>query len=835
MATAAATRELTGDTARGQPGAGVSAGTIHRVTQWIDHIGQWSSIVHRTVVNQTDSLPTVSPQTLARAGLGSRPHGDPLQRAKEIVPSPWGFIVKLKVAALHRTRCCLAVSAALVALSIAPAFADPAQATDDETVLAGQDAPQAGAARSSAATDIAAVQVQGQRVEGELTVELEQFGNQVQVVTSDDIAAGGYTNFAEIAQGMIRGANIGYSPDEGEYTIRLDGGGDRDTLVTLDGMPLYDRGPGIEEIWGATLIDPHMIDTVEVFRGGQSLYFGSNAGIGLVNIVTKKPDGTRKGEFGISYGSYDTRDFWGNYSFPLDKAGRHSVMFYGSRQASQGPQLFSEESQPDNHLAAGGITDYSTARGSTGVKYLWQIDETSSLNADLMYVESRFQDTFPNTTIYGPTRVRMPAFNLQYNKDWSSRLTTDITASYRKPTLYNTKFVPQVCRNPAGCPRPSNPGIVTPFGDWTGGFDPLAGRGIGDASLAGGFEELVVTALNRFTFNPSVSFVLGLQSINYRDTSDPRINIDDDVVSNNAIIADLLLNPSFSPNTSISLAGRVDFEDSFGSETIGKFGLRHEFDGGFYVRANGGTSFSLPKTNELFFNSETVVGNPDLKPEETQTLNYGVGLQRTVNGGYLAVDLGGFSTDITNRIQTTQGLTPNTRFNNDALTEIRGLVADVEYQFTDNLNASLSYTRMEAQLEGSDVQINATPEWFATGRVRYSSDSGRWHFNLLPRWQGPETIQAPAVSGLPELNYGDWFVLDGSVQYWLGDDRQHRLQLRGVNLLDEEYGNRGAFGNQFYGSAFIRGEYTNRDPDYFYPYVFQGKGRSFFVSYSYQF
>lgn len=133
------------------------------------------------------------------------------------------------------------------------------------------------------------IEVLGQKRSSEIALEQVQFGNQVQTVTAEEIAGGGYTNFAEISQGLIKGANIGYSPDEGEYTIRLDGGGDRDTLVTLDGMPLYDRGPGVEDIWGATLIDPHMIETVEVFRGGQSLYFGSNAGIGLVNVVTKNP------------------------------------------------------------------------------------------------------------------------------------------------------------------------------------------------------------------------------------------------------------------------------------------------------------------------------------------------------------------------------------------------------------------------------------------------------------------------------------------------------------------------------------------------------------------
>ncbi len=682
------------------------------------------------------------------------------------------------------------------------------------------------------------VEVQGkEEVRPSLTaLALERTGNQVQVVSARDIEVAGYTNLAEIAQGLIRGANVGYSPDEGEFTIRLDGGGDRDTLVTLDGMPLYDRGPGIEEIWGATLIDPHMVESIEVFRGGQSLYFGSNAGIGVVNVVTKKPDGERKGQFGVSYGRYDSREMWANYTFPLDAEGQHAVMFYGSRQASDGPQLFSEESQTDNHLLAGGIQGAQTARDSTGVKYRWAIDDVSELNTDLLYVETNFSDTFPDTTIYGPTRVTMPAVKVQYSRDWSERLRSDVYLSWRNPTLWNTKFVPQVCRLAAGCPNPTNPSVLVPRGRWTGGLDAQAGRGIGDASIPGGFEELVFTALNRYTFNPQVELMLGLQSINYRDTSDPRILIDDDLVSNNALIADLVLTPSFSPGTTVSLAGRVDYEDSFGSKSVGKFGFRHDFDAGLYLRANGGTSFSLPKTNELFFNSPEVVGNPDLEPEETETLNVGAGIFRTLYGRVFALDVGAFRTDITNRIQTTTGLRPNTRFNNAAVTEIRGLVGDVSVELSDNWRFNLSYTRQKARLAGGTKQINATPEWFATGQISYTTDDQRWQFTLLPRWQGPEIIQAPAgIAGLEDFQYGDWFLLNGSIQFAFGAEREQRLNLRLVNLGDELYGERGAFGNRFYDSSFIRGEYTNRDARYFNPYIFQGKRRSLFLTYSVNF
>ncbi len=761
---------------------------------------------------------------------------------------------------LRRTLFCLAVAAtfsqaaqAQVAEAAAPdpdlAAIAPVDGVESAASEAG-DGSAAELAQSTAAAETApaptALAQSGTPSVEEITVigheqrstaiaqDLTQYGNQVQVISAEEVQAGGYTNMAELAQGLIAGAYVGYSPDEGEFTIRLDGGGDRDTLVTLDDVPLYDRGPGVEDIWGSTLIDPHMIESVEVFRGGQSLYFGSNAGVGLVSIRTKRPDGTRKGEMGFSYGSFNTREVWGNYSFPLDNAGRHSVMFYGGRLATDGPDIFTRESQTDNHLAAGGITDYSNSRDDIGAKYLWKIDTSSQLLANLQFVQIDFQDTFPNTTIYGPTRSKMPLFNLSYNKTWSDKVRTDVTASYRKPELLNTKFLPEVCRNKDGCVSATNPNQMIEWGHWTGRLEPQVQRGIGSNSIPAGFEELIATALNHITFTPSVGITLGLQSTNYRDASDPRVRIDGDVVSSNALIADLHLTPSFSPGTNVSIAGRVENEKSFGTETIGKYGLRQQLPGNTYLRINGGNSFSLPRTNELYSNTDTMVGNPDLKPEKTKTLNYGGGANLAFGGARLQAELGGFATDIRDRIQATTGLTPNTRFNNDAVTEIRGVVADLELRLGSNWLLAAAYTQQKAEVKGTDRQIDATPEWFATGQLRYTSSDSRWQFNLLPRLQG-RTITTAPIAGLPAYNWGDWFVLNATGQYWAGDKREHRLQLRLENILDEEYSNRGLWGNLQYGSAGVRGDVTPADPEYYYPYAFQAKPRSLFFTYAYSF
>ena len=75
--------------------------------------------------------------------------------------------------------------------------------------------------------------VEGQRIDSSVTplaADFAKFGTQVQIIESFEIETGGFTNFGEAAAGLIRGANIGYSPDEGEFTIRIDGGTDRDDV-----------------------------------------------------------------------------------------------------------------------------------------------------------------------------------------------------------------------------------------------------------------------------------------------------------------------------------------------------------------------------------------------------------------------------------------------------------------------------------------------------------------------------------------------------------------------------------------------------------------------------
>ncbi|MFN3522579.1 MAG: TonB-dependent receptor plug domain-containing protein [Phenylobacterium sp.] len=699
--------------------------------------------------------------------------------------------------------------------------------------------------------EVSGVEVIGRReVVTATAIEAVEYGNAVQIVTAEDVRVSGATNFAELAQFLVKGVNIGYSPDEGEYTIRLDGGGDRDTLVVRDGVPLYDRGPALEDIWGSTTIDPHMIETMEVFRGGNSLFFGSNGGIGVVSLVSKRPDGSRKGEFGVSYGSFETREIWGNYSFPIDEEGRHSLMFYGSMLATDGPRIFNPDDLVDNVRLAGGQQDYPLNRNEIGVKYLWKISEDTELRLNGEYTESWFQDSFPSSEIHSPNTVRYPIFDAALDHRWSEHLRTEVAAYYSNPKIWNTELYPDICLVQAGCKDPAT-GVIHPFGEWSGLVFAAANHGYGASNeRRAGFKEMGLTMRNTVAFEELGEAVAGVQIVSYHDDSAVEFPVPDDTATTTGFFVDVRPRIPFSPSTKLSLAVRTDILPSEDSETIWKFGLRQPLPWGFYVRANGGTSYSLPRNTELFNETLTVKGNPDLQAEHTETYNAGVGFEGSYGDIRVGLEVSGFKTEITDRIRTTTGFpvppegafdARNTYYNDPALTKILGATADLNVAIGDAWKVNLGYTSQDASADSGlqkGEQIGETPAWFWSGTVSWTSPDRRWNVAVMPRVQGSEWATGGlTIKGRPQYrtNFGNYAVVNATINYFMGKEMQHQLQLRIVNLLDEDYAERYGFGNLRYSQAYARGQVKTTDPSYYYGYPFEGKPRSFYLSFSTRF
>ena len=810
------------------------------------------------------------------------------------------------------------------------------------------------------------VVVEGRKVnEGMSTVAFDaaKFGSQVQLISADEIDTGGFTNFGELASGLIRGANIGYSPDEGEFTIRIDGGSDRDTLLLLDGVPTFDRGTPLEDLWGATALDPRMIESIEILRGGQSLYYGGNGGLGVISVRYKEPDGEEKGEFGVYYGSFKTREVYGNIAYPIDDAGVHSVMFYGRSYESDAHEIFSEEAYNDVVLELGGRHDFPYTYNLVGGKYRWQIDEVTYLKAGVELATVDFRDSFPNDHIFNLNYTEYPKFNASFVTELNDKVSFEAEAFFQAPTLKNSEVDAQVCRIPqsvlnpatrrpftvasefetyakangilAGCvtnpetstkaDRTSRDGfyyddkgqlygtlqnpfpIGAPMGFVIqsiaafGTGIPTKGFGEGTQFKAG-YKEYGANARAKISWTDSLESVVGVQSVISQDNSAAEYGVSDQKIESNGLYADLRANLDILEGMALSLAGRQDYNNVFDDTFIWRASVRQEFPAGYYFRGSAGTSYANPRAQELGLYGNTR-SNPSLKTQEVETFGLGLGINNEFRGGTFNVELGYFDTEISNLFGNAairdvcpgvdptrvlnaniitpvefcatwqaNGLTPLdvATFNTRAIQDIKGYTLDVSVDL-DKWALDFSFTKQESfepnplfgltavrAMTGQALtsvvpgsagserfrQSGERPEWMASALLTWTPND-RWTVALNPRLQGPEylyvqnnaarLVDASGVRTNPDVNFGDYFVLNASVQHFMGKDRQHRLMLRVVNVTDEEYFERGGATDRSVSRAGVRGEITATNPSYFYTYGWNGKPFSYFFQYEYNF
>lgn len=832
--------------------------------------------------------------------------------------------------------------------------------------LAGaQDAAEADSAAD--ADGLEEVRIEGRRfrTDGMSTTAYEaaKFGIQVQLITADEVDTGGFTNFGELAAGLIRGANIGYSPDEGEFTIRIDGGSDRDTLLLLDGIPTFDRGTPLEDLWGATALDPRMIETVEILRGGQSLYFGGNGGLGVVSVRYKEPGDELKGEFGTYWGSFKTREVYGNVSYPIDEAGNHSVMFYGRSYETDAHEIFSKSAYNDVVLELGGRHDFPYTYNLVGAKYRWRINDVTTLKAGMELATIDFRDSFPNDHIFNLNYTEYPKYAAAFTTEFNDWISLEAEAFYQAPTLKNSEVDAQICRIPQGVRNPATGrpftlasqyeafavrnnlpiGCVTnpessPKADRTsrvGFYTDASGRilgtlenpfrigdgmgfviqtaasfgtgvpvkGFGEGTqFKAGYREYGINARTKLRWNDALESVIGVQQVTSQDNSAPEYGVSDQKIESTGVYADLRANLDFLGGTSLSIAGRQDFNNIFADSFIWRASARQQFGGGVYFRGSAGTSYANPRAQELGLYANTV-NNPSLKTQEVETFGLGLGIDGEFRGGTFNVEVGYFDTEISNLfgnaqirnvcpgVDPTQVINPNiitptefcerfptsglspldtATFNTRAIQDIKGYTLDVAFDL-DKWTLDFSFTHQES-LEpnplfgltavrantgqvltsvvpgkaGSDPfrQSGERPEWMASALLTWTPND-RWIVSLNPRWQGPEflyvqnnaarLVDAAGNRTNPDVNFGDYFVLNASVQHFMGKDRQHRLMLRVVNLTDEDYWERGGATDRAFSRAGVRGEIGPTNPNYFYTYGWNGKPLSYYLQYEYNF
>ena len=104
--------------------------------------------------------------------------------------------------------------------------------------------------------------------------------------------------------GLNISRSFGIFSHKSSVTMRgLSGNEQARVLVMIDGVPV-NKSDGGSVNWN--LLDPDMVERIEVVKGPASSMYGSNAMGGAINVITRRPTGGFSGKVTAGYGTFNT-------------------------------------------------------------------------------------------------------------------------------------------------------------------------------------------------------------------------------------------------------------------------------------------------------------------------------------------------------------------------------------------------------------------------------------------------------------------------------------------------------------------------------------------------
>ena len=139
----------------------------------------------------------------------------------------------------------------------------------------------------------------------------------VSIVTADDNASYGYTTLAQVLNG-VRGLHVANDRNYDYLGVRGFGRGANSNnrfLLLVDGRRVNDTIYEHAPIGSDFLVDVDLIERVEIIRGPGSSIYGSNAFLGVINVITKSArdyGGVELSGLAASLGTYNGEVTYGH-------------------------------------------------------------------------------------------------------------------------------------------------------------------------------------------------------------------------------------------------------------------------------------------------------------------------------------------------------------------------------------------------------------------------------------------------------------------------------------------------------------------------------------------
>ncbi|MEX0618114.1 MAG: TonB-dependent receptor [Pseudohongiellaceae bacterium] len=619
------------------------------------------------------------------------------------------------------------------------------------------------AAHPGVAAEIDEIVVTSQYLEETIPLELSRYGNQVEIITAEEIRERGFVDITQTLQMMVPGLHI--APKNGPFDYfdaSLQGSRAQEILWLVDGVRITNR------LYNGTspldTVPAHMVERIEVLKGGQGIFYGTQSVGGVVNIVTRAFSQQNTGALSTGVNSNNGFNVNGFFS---GASGDHQLVVYGSRDDADGYTPWAgEDIQPS-------ATDHERGYevSTAGVKYAWNATAESrlSLQYQLSSADLDFARPFLNNT--GSNDREEEILTMKYDWQVSDNIELFIKA-YRH--TWDTEFTQIDNELDAG-------------GNLTGGV-----RVVSDGAFWG-YEDTGFNAMAKLNYGGNFEYVLGFDHQNFSGEDEVWRIADQEETVNAPFIQIRTTNELFADST-LALGIRNNQASDADDSTVWNLTGKHFFNDSLYVQGNLGTSFRLPDAEALFLNEYYdndndgvpdggwfAIGNPDLEPEQSNNINLSLG----GNLYAMNVEMTVFKRDIENYIEsyvpiTIGGVEGESFINTRDEVNMEGLELVAAMPLSDTWSTQLSYTRTRAQLNNSGAQLTGIPR--SEGKIRLDYRAAG-----LPLGVSLNSNFVSDINARRGASRDSYVVTDLSAFYNAGSDEQHRIVLRLENVTDEEY------------------------------------------------
>lgn len=559
-------------------------------------------------------------------------------------------------------------------------------------------------------------------------VEADAYGRASTVVTAQEIQDRGFKTVQEALRAV---PGVAVNSSGGNSTqVRIRGGEANHTLILIDGIEAA-GGDGEYILSG---LETANIERIEVLRGPQSVFYGSNASAGVINIIT------RRGGIGQEYGG------------SIEVGGGTTVTGFVSTRTELGGISLSYSDANDegwDFSGDGGEKD-GTDRRTLILNGDYLVTPDLKLGFTLRKSEEDYDfdrtdgtaTTFEGYVVDDPTqfseRDELTASVFAERSTLDGRLTHRLSV---EKTENEQSFG-------GGAPTETTTDAIKyrlSYG--------LDGRAVADANHI--FNLLVEHEEDASSSNPAFGRESDSIALEYRG--------------------------SFANGLDVQAGLRRDFNDPFEDATTWNVGLSDTFANGVRLHGSAGTGIVNPSYFELYANSFGFTGNPNLDPERNRSFD--IGVEVPVFDGRGFVDVTYFNETLTGEI-TSVSTGPGT-FTYENQTgdstregvELKGRVAA-----TDNLDLRTSYTYLDAKNPDGSVEIRRPQHELSLGatmkafndRATFNADLRHVAGNADTQFFGSfQTVDLP-----------DFTTVDLSARYAINDNVT--LTGRVTNLFDDD-------------------------------------------------